>query len=150
MLRATTVKQLSIMRADTTKKQLIMLTPPEDTRFTLDTTQTKPPWLIWKSTASSRSKNSFGGRLSWRPLLFRDGRRLARLDVRSADGGRLSGKRSPPEAASFIRRLRNSQTLARHRQETCACRKSNPNIFVVQSAEDWAAKNTPCPLHGAR
>jgi hypothetical protein len=33
---------------------------------------------------------------------------------------------------------------------TCACRKSNPNIFVVQSAEDWAAKNTPCPLHGAR
>src|ERR1700722_10621714 len=32
----------------------------------------------------------------------------------------------------------------------CACRKSNPNIFVVQSAEDWTAKNTPCPLHGAR
>jgi type I restriction enzyme, R subunit len=24
------------------------------------------------------------------------------------------------------------------------------NIFVVQSAEDWAAKNAPCPLHGAR
>jgi hypothetical protein len=34
--------------------------------------------------------------------------------------------------------------------DTCACRKSNPNIFVVQSAEDWAAENTPCPLHGAR
>jgi hypothetical protein len=33
---------------------------------------------------------------------------------------------------------------------SCACRKSNPNIFVVQSAEDWAAKNAPCPLHGAR
>ena len=32
----------------------------------------------------------------------------------------------------------------------CACRKSNPDIFVVQSAEDRAAKNTPCPLHGAR
>jgi LysR family hydrogen peroxide-inducible transcriptional activator len=32
----------------------------------------------------------------------------------------------------------------------CACRKSNPNIFVVQSAEDWAAKNTPCPLHGTQ
>jgi hypothetical protein len=30
------------------------------------------------------------------------------------------------------------------------CRKSNPNIFVVQSAEDWAAKNAPCRLHGAR
>ena len=24
----------------------------------------------------------------------------------------------------------------------CACRKSNPDIFVMQSAEDWAAKNT--------
>jgi transposase len=33
---------------------------------------------------------------------------------------------------------------------TCACRKSNPDIFVVQSAEYWAAKNTPCPLYGAR
>ena len=32
----------------------------------------------------------------------------------------------------------------------CAYRKSNPDIFVVQSAEDWAAKNSPCPLHGAR
>jgi hypothetical protein len=36
------------------------------------------------------------------------------------------------------------------RTNACACRKSNPNIFVVQSAEDWAAKNAPCPLHGAR
>jgi hypothetical protein len=34
--------------------------------------------------------------------------------------------------------------------DRCAYWKSNPNIFVVQSAEDWAAKNTPCPLHGAR
>ena len=28
--------------------------------------------------------------------------------------------------------------------------KINPTIIVVQSAEDWAAKNAPCPLHGAR
>ena len=28
--------------------------------------------------------------------------------------------------------------------------KSNPDIFVMQSAEDWAAKNKPCPLYGAR
>jgi hypothetical protein len=34
--------------------------------------------------------------------------------------------------------------------ETCAYRKSNPDIFVMQSAEDRAAKNTPCPLYGAR
>ena len=33
---------------------------------------------------------------------------------------------------------------------TCAYRKSNPDIFVMQFAEDWTAKNTPCPLYGAR
>jgi hypothetical protein len=27
--------------------------------------------------------------------------------------------------------------------------KSNPDISVMQSAEDWATKNTPCSLHGA-
>jgi hypothetical protein len=32
----------------------------------------------------------------------------------------------------------------------CACRKSTPDIFVVQSAEDWAAKNRPCPLNSTR
>jgi hypothetical protein len=34
--------------------------------------------------------------------------------------------------------------------DPCAYRKSNPDIFVMQSAEDRAAKNTPCPLYGAR
>jgi hypothetical protein len=33
---------------------------------------------------------------------------------------------------------------------TCACRKSNPDILVVQPAENWAAKNVPGPLDGAR
>jgi hypothetical protein len=33
---------------------------------------------------------------------------------------------------------------------SCAYRKSNPDVFVMQSAEDRAAKNTPCPLYGAR
>jgi len=32
----------------------------------------------------------------------------------------------------------------------CACRKSNPDILVMQSAEDWAAKNRSCPLNRAR
>jgi hypothetical protein len=36
------------------------------------------------------------------------------------------------------------------RKASCAYRKSNPDIFVMQSAEDWAAKNTPCPFYGAR
>ena len=33
---------------------------------------------------------------------------------------------------------------------TCACRKSNPNILVMQPAQDWKAKNTPCLLNRAR
>ena len=32
----------------------------------------------------------------------------------------------------------------------CACRKSKPDILVVQPAENWAAKNVPGPLDGAR
>ncbi len=31
-----------------------------------------------------------------------------------------------------------------------ACRKSNPDIFVIQSADDCTAKNTPCSLNGPR
>jgi hypothetical protein len=29
----------------------------------------------------------------------------------------------------------------------CACRKSNPNILMMQSAEDWAAKNVASSLN---
>jgi D-erythrulose 4-phosphate isomerase len=31
----------------------------------------------------------------------------------------------------------------------CACRKSNPNILMMQSAEDWAAKNVASSLNAA-
>ena len=34
--------------------------------------------------------------------------------------------------------------------ERCACRKSNPDIFMMQPAEDWATKNTPSPLNSTR
>src|SRR5258708_38582000 len=34
--------------------------------------------------------------------------------------------------------------------DACACRKSNPDILVVQPAENWAAKNLPGPFDGAR
>jgi hypothetical protein len=40
--------------------------------------------------------------------------------------------------------------IDRHSNDPCACWKSNPDIFVMQSAEYRAAKNTPCPLYGAR
>jgi len=33
---------------------------------------------------------------------------------------------------------------------TCACRKSNPGILVMQSAQDWATKNVPGAIDGAR
>jgi hypothetical protein len=36
------------------------------------------------------------------------------------------------------------------RANRCACRKSNPDILVVQPAENWAAKNVLGPLDGAR
>ena len=35
-------------------------------------------------------------------------------------------------------------------QGSCACRKSNPNILVVQPAQDRAAKNGPGQFDGAR
>jgi DNA-binding transcriptional LysR family regulator len=34
--------------------------------------------------------------------------------------------------------------------EDCACRKSKAGILVMEAAENWAAKNTPYPLYGAR
>src|ERR1700676_4335019 len=33
---------------------------------------------------------------------------------------------------------------------TCACRKLNPGILVMQSAQDWATKNVPGAIDGAR
>jgi 3-hydroxyisobutyrate dehydrogenase-like beta-hydroxyacid dehydrogenase len=40
--------------------------------------------------------------------------------------------------------------MTRRLVNACACRKSNPDILVVQPAENWAAKNVPGPLDGAR
>ena len=63
MLRVTTVKQLSTMRADSTKKQPIMRIPPGDTRFTLDITQTKLPSRTWREHGKEVDKLG----LVWRP-----------------------------------------------------------------------------------
>ena len=43
-----------------------------------------------------------------------------------------------------------STAFPMRRWRPCACRKSNPNILVMQPAQDWKAKNTPCPLDRAR
>jgi hypothetical protein len=34
--------------------------------------------------------------------------------------------------------------------DACACRKSNPDIFVMQSAQNWMTKNVTDVLNGAR
>src|SRR5712672_2132554 len=49
-----------------------------------------------------------------------------------------------------IERRRFHTAWVKNGSVRCAYRKSNPDIFVMQSAEDRAAKNTPCPLYGAR
>src|SRR5258708_36888142 len=41
--------------------------------------------------------------------------------------------------------LMSSSTLS-----GCACRKLNPAILVMQSAQDWATKNEPGAIDGAR
>lgn len=50
MLRVTMVKQLSIMKADTTRKRPITRTSQGDTRFTLGIIPMQLPWLTWKNT----------------------------------------------------------------------------------------------------
>ena len=35
-------------------------------------------------------------------------------------------------------------------RNTCACRKLNPGILVMQSAEGWATKNVPGAIDGTR
>jgi hypothetical protein len=41
-------------------------------------------------------------------------------------------------------------TTVMTRRTRCACRKSNPDILMVQSAQHWPAENVPGPLNGAR
>ena len=40
--------------------------------------------------------------------------------------------------------LTNSENL------TCACRKLDPGILVMESAQGWATKNVPGAIDGAR
>ena len=60
--------------------------------------------------------------------------------------------RIPKDQIGALTKKRSAQfePSNRRRLSTCACRKSNPDIFVMQSAEDRTANNTPCPLNSAR
>jgi hypothetical protein len=46
--------------------------------------------------------------------------------------------------------LGDGAAASRFLSDTCACRKLNPDILVMQSAENWAAKNVPGAIDGAR
>jgi len=47
----------------------------------------------------------------------------------------------------YLARIRHSRIRRIHH---CACRKSNPNILVMQPAQDRTAKNVPSSLNRAR
>jgi hypothetical protein len=54
---------------------------------------------------------------------------------------------SDRSGADVMKRLRRCAQLL---DLPCACRKSNPDILVVQPAEDRTATNTPYPLNNTR
>ena len=65
-------------------------------------------------------------------------------------GGQRAALIGPQRLALPFRRLAfgRGQPSAWHRnldrpKRACACRKSNPGILVMQSAENWATKNVP-------
>jgi pyruvate/2-oxoglutarate dehydrogenase complex dihydrolipoamide dehydrogenase (E3) component len=61
-----------------------------------------------------------------------------------------TGQSGPALARRLVAAGRNVAIIERKLFGGCAYRKSNPDIFVMQSAEDRAAKNTPRPHYGAR
>ena len=63
-----------------------------------------------------------------------------------AHNGNLSNGRMFPIIESF-----NGKRIDReYADNRGACRKSNPDILVMQPAQDWATKNVPGALDGAR
>jgi hypothetical protein len=76
----------------------------------------------------------------------------------SKSGGRdtLCQPPGPQNVPSLIERHAYSFVLAPYdmaapmRPIGCACRKLNPGILVMQSAQDWATKNVPDAVDGAR
>jgi hypothetical protein len=49
-----------------------------------------------------------------------------------------------------FRFLQKLEAQKNDRKDRCACRKLNPGILVMQSAENWATKNVPSAIDGAR
>ena len=54
------------------------------------------------------------------------------------------------EPDELLRFSKASNSEQRTLRRGCACRKLNPAILVMQSAQDWATKNAPGAIDGAR
>ncbi len=54
------------------------------------------------------------------------------------------------ELRALIRQLSTENQLRGAPRIHCAFRKSNPNILVVQPAENWATTDVPGEFDGAR
>jgi FkbM family methyltransferase len=62
-----------------------------------------------------------------------------KIDVEGAEGDVLFGG----DWERFRPKVVVAEAVTPMASEPCACRKSNPDIFVMQSADDRAANNTP-------
>jgi hypothetical protein len=72
------------------------------------------------------------------------------IEVTSVDvkGGRILVKLAILGSAAVAGKRGNSSRLVL--PDPCACRKLNPGILVMQSAQGWATKNVPGAIDGAR
>jgi hypothetical protein len=57
---------------------------------------------------------------------------------------------APQRWGRFFFRIRPNDATVWRQIDPCACRKSNPNILVMQPAQDRTAKNVPSSLNRAR
>ena len=49
-----------------------------------------------------------------------------------------------------VARAEHNNVVKAFPADRCACRKLNPAILVMQSAQDWATTNVPGAIDGAR
>ena len=96
----------------------------------------------------SKQSSTFKYRLAQEVINLRNKRKECLLAFRRDELQRkacqMDGKRRfQADHAPVLKACRTAE-------KSWACRKSNPNILVMQPAQDWKAKNTPCPLNRAR
>jgi len=73
---------------------------------------------------------------------------LQGLPATANSGGQAQAQRCPPNQG-LDRRDPDAHVAQQPAPDGCACRKSNPNILVMQSAQDRTAKNMPGSVNTA-